>query len=520
MDTLQAMPGFRRDGSLLMAVFLGLLPAKASASACDLSAPGRIPRTPFGAGARAPGMGGAFSALADDAYAAFYNPAGLAQLERPELGLAYSRLHTGLSGGSDLGTSQMVHAQPFARGKGGVLAASWDRFARSNLYTEQALGLSYGRRALSLDSGGELMAGLSGKHLQRSNDGRGAFDAGLGLVYRTPLRFQIGLAVDNVLEPHVGFPPGDRAARAYRAGLAYRSLSMSLSGETRLQRAPDGGTDRDFLVGAERIFPSLHAGQFAVRAGLGVGSREWREISVGGGCRAARLQVDYAFLKSVGAARGRSDSHRLSIGFRFGSPVAEDELERAIPEKASPLRRKPPPVAASKVESILPDSSEPFVDDESPQDSIEELLHRAEAAFERGDQAAAEKWLQEALFLEPENATILERLGSLRYVQGRPQEAAAYWERAKPLENRPEQLKALAEYLARVRGAGRPAAATEPADSGAISDLYERAIELYARGEQLQATALFLRILQLDPENESARKALERLSRPRLRGRP
>ena len=38
-----------------------------------------------GAGARAMGMGGAFSAIADDATAVYFNPGGLAQLKRPEV---------------------------------------------------------------------------------------------------------------------------------------------------------------------------------------------------------------------------------------------------------------------------------------------------------------------------------------------------------------------------------------------------------------------------------------------------
>lgn len=42
---------------------------------------------PVGSGARALGMGGAFIAVADDATAASWNPAGLIQLERPELSL-------------------------------------------------------------------------------------------------------------------------------------------------------------------------------------------------------------------------------------------------------------------------------------------------------------------------------------------------------------------------------------------------------------------------------------------------
>jgi long-subunit fatty acid transport protein len=45
---------------------------------------------PVGSGARAIGMGGAFIAVADDATAASWNPAGLTQLRKPEVSFAYS----------------------------------------------------------------------------------------------------------------------------------------------------------------------------------------------------------------------------------------------------------------------------------------------------------------------------------------------------------------------------------------------------------------------------------------------
>lgn len=44
---------------------------------------------PSGSGARALGLGGAFTAVADDATAASWNPAGLTQLERPEFSFVY-----------------------------------------------------------------------------------------------------------------------------------------------------------------------------------------------------------------------------------------------------------------------------------------------------------------------------------------------------------------------------------------------------------------------------------------------
>src|SRR5437868_6492711 len=43
-----------------------------------------------GVGARAPGMGGAFSPVADDATAIYWNPAGLAMLEKKEVSVSYN----------------------------------------------------------------------------------------------------------------------------------------------------------------------------------------------------------------------------------------------------------------------------------------------------------------------------------------------------------------------------------------------------------------------------------------------
>ncbi len=49
---------------------------------------------PVGSGARAVGMGGAFIGIADDATAASWNPAGLTQLETPELSLVGAALYS------------------------------------------------------------------------------------------------------------------------------------------------------------------------------------------------------------------------------------------------------------------------------------------------------------------------------------------------------------------------------------------------------------------------------------------
>lgn len=94
---------------------IALAPAGLRAQATGSSAPfflltqqARTAFTVEGAGARAMGMGGAFTALADDATAVSYNPAGLAQLLRPEVSAVVQGFDrsldftgfTGVSGGS------------------------------------------------------------------------------------------------------------------------------------------------------------------------------------------------------------------------------------------------------------------------------------------------------------------------------------------------------------------------------------------------------------------------------------
>ncbi|MDU0459754.1 MAG: outer membrane protein transport protein [Geobacteraceae bacterium] len=78
-----------KSACLLLIFLLGLvfiLPMSAYAQMLEFSSS----MNPVGSGARATGMGGAFIAVADDATAASWNPAGLIHLEKPEISAVYS----------------------------------------------------------------------------------------------------------------------------------------------------------------------------------------------------------------------------------------------------------------------------------------------------------------------------------------------------------------------------------------------------------------------------------------------
>lgn len=88
----------------------------------------------IGAGARALGMGGAFSALADDATASTWNPAGLTQCERPEFAVSMGLYHTQAEVGdqdendTDLHPEHISGMLPFfALGCQQVVGVAWQR---------------------------------------------------------------------------------------------------------------------------------------------------------------------------------------------------------------------------------------------------------------------------------------------------------------------------------------------------------------------------------------------------------
>ncbi len=96
--------------ALLLLALLLSVPASAKSSAAAGTSGAQFLK--LGSGARAGAMADAFTAVADDAFAAYYNPAGLARLQRPQLAGAHSALFQGVS------YQTLALVVPFGRGEG------------------------------------------------------------------------------------------------------------------------------------------------------------------------------------------------------------------------------------------------------------------------------------------------------------------------------------------------------------------------------------------------------------------
>lgn len=296
-------------------------------------------------GARPAGMGEAFTAIADDANAVLYNPAGFARIDVPQLSGMYSNLYTGLNpilytGSLDrLGYNTLAAAIPVSAVIG-YFGAAWVQL-QSEVYQENTFILSYARRAWDaypLDWGVNLKllswAVRAGEGMSAESRTRFTLDAGL---LANPLAdLQVGAAVDNCIPADMGVDETEWVPWNFRLGAAYlfrfpaapvETLRMQLEWAAR-DVAYDHG-NFNLKLGLEATLLDKH---LAVRTGV---NRDVLACGVGVlfpwlGCPWA-LQADYAY------------TFPFELRYNYGSHRIGLTLCGNRPETAAPLPATPEP---------------------------------------------------------------------------------------------------------------------------------------------------------------------------------
>ncbi|MFA5140216.1 MAG: LysM peptidoglycan-binding domain-containing protein [Elusimicrobiota bacterium] len=300
----------------------------------------------LGAAARAIGMGNAFVAIADDGQAGYYNPAGLASLPRPELVSSYGRLYMGLDDGSSLAAGYAAYAHPLGNERGG-LAVSWSNMSLSGAYQEDMFRLSYGRDLSESWSAGMSLKWLMLKIGQDEYTARDpVFDYGgkdsvssvsmdMGTQLRLGENYRLGLALTDLNRPNIGFSVQERVPLGFKLGAARVGKLLNLASDVSYR-------DRDLKVftGVERLL----ADRFCVRGGLGIGTRQFANISVGFGLVERFFRVDYAFLYPVSGPSATAGSHRLGLSIPFGkAPERVDRIDMMIMPSGEVVEELTPP---------------------------------------------------------------------------------------------------------------------------------------------------------------------------------
>jgi len=288
-------------------------------------------------GARPSALGGAFTALADDANAPAYNPAGISLTTSNELTLMYARLYAGLDfavgdESSRLGLGYIGLVPQIADRRYGSYAFSWNTFVATKLYREDtfAMTIADSYQFDSLPNRPILSYGTNIKLLRRSfstdmrtendavfNSGRdsSALTMDLGLIAQP--RFKIlpglkfGLAAQNLTEPDIGLASTDRVPLALNFGVAYQDRRMryfnpALEVSRRRGRTVVSGAYEGWFAGDAL---ALRLGGNADQLGAGLGTNFALT-------RSMKLRLDYSIQWPLSVA-GSDGSHRVSITTNF-----------------------------------------------------------------------------------------------------------------------------------------------------------------------------------------------------------
>lgn len=481
----------RRFTLLLLAAAL-LTPCRVAAGADD----GGL-RSPFalGAGNRALGLGGAYVAVADDASAALWNPAGLAALERRR----FEASHTALFG---MGFGETYFSFVLPHWRWGNTSLTLRQFGTDGIEqrddrnllladdlqdSETELVVAHAR---TLRPGLDVGAGLKLQHQTLAGYSGGGYGLDVGVLLRPLIlsgagndAWSVGLAVRNLLEPKIRLDQESVPdPRALRFGAAYRRpLAADIAGLASLDFEKTAGMGTRVHLGAEADY----RGQAALRFGLLSGS-----LTAGLGVRWHDVRVDFAF-----------EDHRFGAVKRVGLTLLQgpsvSETRAAALARAEAERR------AQLAETFA----------ESERQRRRELLDAVHAALDAGDYETARGRVDMMLVLDPGDADVHALERRVLTAQARAEQDAGDIESALITLGRlcaldPDNAEARRNLDAlHVQDAARTERSRE------IQQLYADGLDAFAVDDYDTARSRFVRALELAPEDADVRAMLARVDR-------
>ncbi|MCU0344404.1 MAG: PorV/PorQ family protein [Ignavibacterium sp.] len=304
----------------------------------------------LGVGGRALGMGGAFVAVANDVTSGYYNPAGLANIEYPQLALMHSEQFGNLvnydygavaipfQNDMSFGLSVMrlgVDGIPDTRNAlydangDGIIDISDDRLDYSKIteFSNQdwAFYLTFAKRQSE-----DFYWGINAKIIKRDLAEYSATGIGfdVGAYYKPLESLFLGANLQDATTTLIAWSTGrnELVSPTLKVGAAYQvteflggyimpALDFDIRFENR-QFASNfnlGPVSFDMHAGIEYTFKKL----IYVRGGY----NDVKQFTIGAGVKLPKLNIDYSFARFSGSEVERlDDSHRISIMLTLEEP--------------------------------------------------------------------------------------------------------------------------------------------------------------------------------------------------------
>lgn len=290
-----------------------------------------MPHLRLGAGARSIGLGGAFTAIADDATATVWNPAGLGSAADLSLNFSTQQLdldrsHNFIALTKALGSAGSIGLAVTNAGVSGIQQYDAnERYGGEFSYSANAYSLSYGIGLGSFGIGltGRMLADNFGAEGVESQSGFGGVDVG---IMGHALHIDVGEEKVptfhyGLVAKYLGASLGeDTVPMVINLGLAYNLymgnvVTFAADIEQELVNLDQSATS--LKLGAEYTILTYKSTALAIRGGVRA-SRDVQNLFGGFGVNIGGLQIDYAIQDGMaGEINGVGSTHFASLSYSY-----------------------------------------------------------------------------------------------------------------------------------------------------------------------------------------------------------
>lgn len=290
-----------------------------------------MPHLRLGAGARSIGLAGAFTAIADDATATVWNPAGLGSAADLSLNFSTQRLdldrsHNFIALTKALGSAGSVGIAVTNAGVGGIQQYDAnENYGGEFDYSANAYSLSYGIGFGNFSVGltGRMLADNFGLESVENQSGFGGVDVGLmGHALHIDVgEEQVPTFHYGVVAKYLGASLGDDTVpMVVNLGLAYNLymgnvVTFAADLEQEFVNLDESATS--LRLGAEYTIVNYKSTAFSIRGGVKA-SRDAQSLFGGFGVNIGGLQLDYAIQDGMAIEiNGVGSTHYASLSYMF-----------------------------------------------------------------------------------------------------------------------------------------------------------------------------------------------------------
>ncbi|HWR82267.1 MAG TPA: PorV/PorQ family protein [Candidatus Deferrimicrobium sp.] len=270
----------------------------------------------IGLGARASGLGGAYTAISEGSVAAYWNPAGLSDVQGGEVLLGHYSWLQDITLEHGTVAHQIGDRTALAASVTFLNYGQVDGYDVNGVMTGDISAYDLcGAVSIGTSTGYDISVGLTTKFINQKLDDLNAstFAVDIGAMYETE-RLSLAAVIANV-GPDMGFGGvKERLPTAARIGVAVRPFGRALLTSVEVEKKAYGGAalrngfeanfaERYFLRAGYAYYPTHDTRSF----GYG--------MSLGAGVRLAWGEIDYAFSPEE---RFSSETlHRLTLALKF-----------------------------------------------------------------------------------------------------------------------------------------------------------------------------------------------------------